>query len=184
MSRPAIEDDLEEQPVPDESRCPKCGGEPLADEVVHNLSAIGYQHDDIQQVCEDCGHQWANGRPIGEFDRPELAADLWCDSCDDGWMLVHRVARKSTHTVLHLKCPECYHFDRARRTPDDSGVALVGYPQITGATDGCQPYGYQDNGQDDGQTGQDDPICGEPLCIEHGTGTIGCPLDTDADQED
>lgn len=134
-----------EQPIPVDSKCPECGGEPLPDRVVHNLSAIGYTHDDQKHVCEDCGSEWTNGVPIGEFDRPEMAADLRCDSCEDAWMLVHRVAPKSANVVLHLKCPKCFHFERVRRTKDakNGDVALVGYPQISGETSGCDPYGYE-----------------------------------------
>lgn len=133
-----------EQPIPEKTRCPECGGEPLPDRVTHNLSAIGYTHDDQQHVCGDCGHEWTNGVPIGEFDRPEMADDLFCSSCGDEWMLVHRVAPKSANVVLHLKCPNCYHFDRIRRSKDtkNGDVALVGYPQISGETAGCDPYGY------------------------------------------
>jgi DNA-directed RNA polymerase subunit RPC12/RpoP len=163
-------DDLEEQPVRDDSTCPKCGGESLPDLVVHNLSAIGYKHDDQRHVCAECGHEWYHGVPIGEFDRPEMADDLRCSDCGDEWMLVHRVAPKSAHVVLHLKCPECFNFDRVERALDDANgnVALVGYPQITGSTEGCDPYGYQDDDAEE---------CPEPLCIEHGNGTLGCPLD-------
>lgn len=168
-------DELEEQPIPADTRCPECGGEPLPDRVTHNLSAIGYTHDDIQNVCADCGGEWTCGVPIGEFDRPEMEDDLWCDACDDSWVLIHRVAPKSTYIVLHTKCPnpDCNDFDRIRRKPDDSGVALVGYPQITGSTEGCKPYGWVDDGEDE-RANED---CPEPLCIEHGTGTLGCPLE-------
>lgn len=138
-------EEIIEQPIPDTTRCPECGGEPLSDLVTHNLSALGYAHDDQQHVCEDCGHEWTNGVPVGEFDRPDMADDLYCSSCDDEWMFVHRVAPKSANVVLHLKCPNCYHFDRVRRSKDtkNGGVALVGYPQITGETAGCDPYGYE-----------------------------------------
>lgn len=173
MARDEDTDDLAEQPVPAASRCPECGGEPLPDRVVHNLSAMGYKHDDIKQVCSECGHEWLNGCPIGEFDRPEYAADLWCDSCDETWMLVHRVAPKDRWVTLHLKCPNCYAFDKARRSPDNRGIALVGYPQITGQTEGAQPYGYRI----DNDTTESEQDCPEPLCIEHGHGTLGCPLE-------
>lgn len=138
---------LQEQPRRENSTCPECGGESLPDRVAHNLSAIGYTHDDIENMCEN-GHTWTNGVPIGEFDRPEMANDLFCSSCEDEWMFVHRVAPKSTNVVLHLKCPNCFHFTRVRRSKDtkNGDVALVGYPQITGETAGCDPYGYDNEG--------------------------------------
>lgn len=114
-------------------------------QVAHNLSAIGYTHDDQNLICEDCGHTWTCGVPIGEFDREDMAADLWCDSCDDEWAFVHRVQLTSGGTfTLHLKCPNCKTFEKVERNPDDSGVALVGYPQITGSTDDASAYGYED----------------------------------------
>ena len=136
--------ELEEQPLSDDSKCPECGGDPKQT-VEQQLSALGYLHSDQKHVCRECGHRWFRGVPIGEFDRPEMAAELWCDSCDDSHMLVHRVvaANKRTYT-LHLKCPECYNFDMCEREPDDEGRALVGHPQITGNTDGADPYGYTD----------------------------------------
>lgn len=136
-------DDLKEQPIPSDSKCPECGSDPLSDRVAHNLSAIGYTHDDIENVCEN-GHTWTNGVPIGEFDR-EMADDLWCSSCDESLMLVHRVAPKSADVVLHLKCPECFYFTRVRRPLDKQhgDVALVGYRPNTGDTTGCKPYGYK-----------------------------------------
>lgn len=138
-------DNLDEQPIPEASTCPECGSDPLPDRVAHNLSAIGYTHDDIKNVCEN-GHTWTNGVPIGEFDRPEMAEDLWCDSCDEQHMLVHRVAPKSKNVVLHLKCPNCRYFTRIKRSKDmrNGQVALVGYPQICGSTEGCDSYGYED----------------------------------------
>ena len=142
-------DGLTEQPVPEKAGCPKCGGDP-AEDVQHRLSALGYAHDDIGMVCSDCGHQWTAGVPIGEFDRPEMAADLWCDSCDEQWMLVHRVEFNPSGVdgappaALHLKCPDpdCHNWDRVGRETDGEQIALVGYPQTTGRTKGADPYGY------------------------------------------
>lgn len=139
---------LEEQPKRLDSKCPECGGEPLADEVVHRLDDLGYMHDDQKHVCEDCGHNWQCGVPIGDFDKPELAKDLHCDSCGKADMLVHRVVTGTTSIqadlTIHLKCPnpDCHHFDRIGRDTDKDGRALMGYPQITGATKDARPYGY------------------------------------------
>lgn len=141
MSDAAVEPDLDEQPLPP-TKCPECGGEP-SDEIIHRLSAMGYSHDDQHVVCVDCGHRWTCGVPIGEFDRPEMAADLEC-SCGH-WRLVHRAQITDAGNVaLHLKCPECYHFEIVSRETDADGIALVGYPQISGQTEGCDPYGYPD----------------------------------------
>lgn len=140
--------DLEEQPVPKESRCPECGGEPREDDVLHRLSALGYLHDDIGLVCRECKTEWTCGVPIGEFDRDDLADDLWCDSCEDTVMLVHRVEINPPLTAgnigLHLKCPnpECRYFEIVGRESDDDGRALVGYDLLAGQTEGAEPYGY------------------------------------------
>ena len=140
--------DLAEQPTPETARCPKCGGEPN-DAVTHRLSNLGYSHDDQDLTCVDCGHQWTAGVPIGEFDRDDMAADLWCESCDDEWMLVHRVEfapsgmPRAPETALHLKCPNCYNWERVAREADGEHIALVGYPQITGTTENSTPYGYR-----------------------------------------
>lgn len=134
--------DLEPQPAPDDARCPKCGGEPS--DVSHRLFAIGYLHDDQTMVCVECGHQWTCGVPIGEFDRPEMAEELECGACDR-YKLVHRVEPHDVYDgayLLHLKCPDCKDFHTVRREPDEKGCILVGYPQITGQTEGAEPRGY------------------------------------------
>lgn len=141
------ERDLDEQPL-QPTRCPECGGDPSPD-VAHHLSALGYLHDDQTRICEDCGHRWYCGVPIGEFDRPDLAEKLQCEC--GGWRLVHRVTTGDTtdprHISLHLKCPQCYSFATDTREVDSDGIALVGYPQISGQTDGCDPYGWEDDGR-------------------------------------
>lgn len=147
------EQDLDEQPL-QPTRCPDCGGEP-APEVTHRLSATGYLHDDQTRICEDCGHQWDCGVPIGEFDRPELAESLQC-GCG-GWRLVHRAAITGGGNItLHLKCPKCYSFVTEKRNVDSSGVALVGYPQTSGQTEGCTPYGWEDDADADADADADD----------------------------
>lgn len=138
---------LKEQPLPEDSHCPECGAEPTTESIIeHRLSDHGYLHDDVKLKCrgDECGTEWAHGVPIGDFDRPEMADDLFCSSCSDAWMFVHRVAPKSANVVLHLKCPNCYNFDKVRRSKDtrNGNVVLVGYPQITGETSGCDPFGY------------------------------------------
>ena len=60
-------------------------------------------------------------------------------------MLVHRVEVLSTDRIkLHLKCPnaDCHTFTMCKRDPDEHGVVLLGYPQITGDTTAASPYGY------------------------------------------
>lgn len=140
--------DLEEQPVPERSRCPDCGGEPREDDVLHRLSSLGYMHDDIGLVCSECGNQWTCGVPIGDFERAEIAGEMRCDSCENSTMLVHRVDTRGLNAPgdidLHLKCPapDCNYFTIVGRDTDDDGRALVGYDLITGSVDGAEPYGW------------------------------------------
>lgn len=144
--------ELSEQPVPDVPIfCPECGGEPVrsADEiqVQHRLSAMGYLHDDQDPECSECGHSWTHGVPVGQFEGGE---DLLCDSCQHDPSLkrpvyyrVHRVEwQQGDRVLLHLKCPRCYLFTTVERERDNRGVALVGYPDITGSTDGADEYGW------------------------------------------
>ena len=143
--------ELEEQPAPAESRCPDCGAPPTeASRREKTLSDLGYLHQDVRFTCSnmECGREWSCGQPIGEFDRPVLAADLECDSCGDR-MLVHRVRMRGVagaDITLDLKCqnPRCHYFAQAGRDLDENGVALVGHPAITGQTEGADPYGWQE----------------------------------------
>ena len=133
---------LEEQPIPEDTSCPECGDDPTDDSLVeHKLSNMGYLHDDIQLSCDN-GHTWSCGVPIGEFDGGD---SLICDSCDESWMYVHRVQLSSgdEKILLHLKCPNCKYFEEVEREPDGDGVALVGYPPITGDTVYADSFGYE-----------------------------------------
>jgi transcription elongation factor Elf1 len=135
--------DLSQQERPRDSTCPNCGAEPTDESIrKRHLSKLGYRHEDIYLECTECDEEWIVGVPIGEFDREEDAADLWCDSCDETWMLVHRVRPMATTIELHLKCPHCLTFGTAARDLGERRIGLVGYPQITGETEGCDPYGY------------------------------------------
>lgn len=184
-----VVDGLEEQPERPDSKCPECGGEPLPDEVLHRLSNLGYTHDDHKYQCSECGYQWSCGVPIGDFDHPEMAEDLHCDSCGKADMLVHRVVLGTTSIqgdlTIHLKCPnpDCHYFTRIGRDTDKDGRALMGYQQITGATEDARPYGYvRDESGDISPpdiSADESQECDEPLCIEHGNGTLGCPLETE-----
>lgn len=145
-------DTLEERPAPSETRCPECGAPPTEESTRDkNLSDLGYLHQDVRLRCsgDDCDERWVAGMPIGEFDRDDLADDLRCDACDsDRPMLVHRVRMRGVggHDIgLDLKCPnpECYRFEQVGRDLDDESVALVGYPSITGQTEGADPYGWE-----------------------------------------
>lgn len=143
--------ELEKQPMPSDTMCPYCGGEPTDDSVVnHRLSATGYLHDDIQLQCQDCGHEWPVGVPIGEIEDP-MAEDLYCDSCEKRFMRVHRVApdwdspEDRRRVLLHLKCPNCFYFDKEVRECGDRGIALVGYSDITGSFDDATAYGWSDD---------------------------------------
>lgn len=146
--------ELNDQPVPDVPIfCPSCGGDPVktAEElrVEHRLSAMGYLHDDQEPECSECGHNWTHGVPVGEF---EGGDDLRCHSCRhdpglerDQFYRVHRVVwQQGDDVLLHLKCPRCFLFTTAERQRDNRGVALVGYPDITGSTEDADPYGWQE----------------------------------------
>lgn len=130
--------------IPSESNCPSCGSEPTDDSIVERrLSDMGYLHEDIALECSECKESWWLGVPRGDYEDGE---DLWCESCEDTWMLVHRVdpiAGGDDEIELHLKCPnpECHHFKRVLREGDGRRV-LVGYPMITGSTEEAKPYGY------------------------------------------
>jgi len=139
-------EELEEQTVPEESHCPECGASPTEDSVVqHRLAAVGYLHDDVKLQCSECEASWLLGIPIGEggYD------DLWCPSCDDSYAFVHRVEhladRDTEKYRLHLKCPNCFTFRKVTREPDENGLALVGYPCLTGKSDSrTKNDGYAD----------------------------------------
>ena len=149
--------DIEDAPAPREIgedlevRCPECGGEPnyQPDEalaVQERLQSNGYLHNDISIKCTECGHSWPHGVPRGEWDG---YGDLSCEACGHETMLVHRVRLNTApedgegEVTLHLKCPECYKFDRTARKMDRNGVSLVGYPQLTGEIDSTvNPYGW------------------------------------------
>lgn len=139
--------ELSEQPIPSETRCPACGSEPTHDSIVtHRLSASGYRHDDLRLECGECGSRWTCGIPIGQ--EMEYGDDLYCDACRDSPMLIHRVRVLGDHNLeLHLKCPNCYYFDTLERETDESGLALMGYPSITGSFEGADPYGYTEDMQ-------------------------------------
>lgn len=144
--------DVDFQPTPKADSCPYCGGDPTEEsEAQHRLSALGYIHDDVHIECSDCGRKWVHGVPIGEFEG-ERAEELWCKVCRESYRRVHRVNVGGTNDdgsvniVLHLKCPNCYHFERKSRTTDTDGMHLVGYPDITGSTEMAKPIGYEDDG--------------------------------------
>lgn len=182
MSQPTQDTELEEAPAELDRRCPHCGGEPA--DVEHNLSALGYHHDDQRMHCSECGKAYTSGVPLG-VPEPDYYEDLFCPSCG-GVGLVHRVKPGNEVIGLHLKCPNaagycgdcgdpisplaaeyreedgetvvvcpscgrrhrredlrgCYHFwNTSRLVSRDGGIALIGYPQITGHIDASRPYG-------------------------------------------
>lgn len=148
---------LDRQPVPTDSRCPDCGAEPTDESLVeHRLSDLGYTHDDQTLSCSDpeCGRTWTCGVPIGIY-HGSLADDLHCDSCEDAWFRVHRIrvpdpSVASTDSdapvaYVYVKCPNCYRFRRLEREFGPHGFAMLGFPHITGATDGARAFGYPDS---------------------------------------
>lgn len=136
--------------LPTESNCPECGGSPDDESLrLSKLSDMGYVHQDVHYTCEECSCQWACGVPIDgpeeEPDIPGKKGSLWCESCDETWMLPHRTKYLDSETVrLDMKCPrpECNFFRRVIRKTGPQGYALIGYPQIVGKIDGAQPFGY------------------------------------------
>ncbi|MFD1515661.1 hypothetical protein [Halomarina rubra] len=138
--------DLADQPVPSDTRCPECGGEPAHDTVKHRLQALGYLHDDLRLTCSDCGERWTCGVPIGEFDKPELAADFECP-CGET-RLVHWIDATGRNArgdiALGVKCPneDCRHFEWIGRETDANNVAMTGYEHLGGQTAGADAYGY------------------------------------------
>ena len=106
--------ELVEQPTPDASRCPDCGGEPLPEETTSQLSALGYCHNDKRNVCAACGHEWSNGIPIGAFDGGE---DLRCPhpDCDEWGRVINVDADSVSVEAMRFdhKCPECYYFEQS-----------------------------------------------------------------------
>lgn len=139
--------ELSEQALPEDSHCPNCGQSPSDESIVeHRLSNNGYLHDDVKLECSACGEEWTHGVPIGQ--ELEYGDDLWCDSCDDSVMLVHRArVLDSSKAYLDLKCPNCKYYKSISREgtehPTDGDVFLVGYPQLTGEMEGAEEYGYR-----------------------------------------
>lgn len=136
----------------EKAKCPQCGAKPTKESVTNvRLSEMGYKHGDAVLRCNECPKEWTHGIPVGEGD--PFDSDLYCKSCADEWYRVHRVQPhiqidwseeeyEHTQIQLHVKCPNCYHFDRLQRSVDDRRIALVGFPMITGEIDGVEPYGY------------------------------------------
>lgn len=135
----------EEQPIPDDACCPECGGGPI-DGASHNLSAIGYVHDDILLTCEDCSNQWLCGVPIGDSDYGE---DLRCSCGEVGYphkinlnnllgqlgFDYREVDWNDLELEINCKCENCNHFYEITRDPDENGTVLVGHPDLTGSMD-------------------------------------------------
>jgi len=147
--------------APENARCPECGT-PAPDEqvdraVVHDrLENNGYLHGDFNFTCPECDYSYVHGVPVGDF---EGGTDLWCGGCET-YVMVHRVVAigpcqttdgetfdaPGDGVLLHTKCPGCYRFEKIKREPDRNGVALVGYPSITGeVNDETRPYGWEDD---------------------------------------
>lgn len=134
---------MEEQPVPDDTTCPECGSPPTHEtQVKHHLHLTGYRVDDIELICGECDNRWMCGVPIGEF---EGGTDLWCSSCDSCWVRIHELDMGSwdgEELRVHTKCPNCNHFDTIKRPVGPKGMILIGYPDITGSTEGTTPIGH------------------------------------------
>lgn len=136
-------EELSEQPLPEQATCPRCGARATEESVVrHRLSSLGYAHDDQHLECVECGEGWVLGVPIGE-DTSGYGDDLRC-SCGE-WVHVHRVRVKESAVVLDTKCRRCKNWKQVGRETDADGLALVGYPFLTGDRSGATPYGYPDD---------------------------------------
>lgn len=46
--------------------------------------------------------------------------------------------------------PYCFYFNKALRKTDHNGVALIGFPTITGQTEGARPYGWSEEDDENG----------------------------------
>lgn len=154
-------------PLPEKIACPECGhyceGEEVREaKMKENLSNNGYLHRDVWFTCPECGYgdeedeRWVHGIPVRNYDGGE---DLWCDACET-WYMVHRVGVEGMKLVdgegmirvpeegivLHVKCPVCFDFKRVKRVAGNSGIALVGFPPITGEINrDTAPFGYDQN---------------------------------------
>lgn len=101
--------DFDAPALPGLTRCPECGAAPTDDSVREvQLSDLGYLHGDYKFTCADCGARWRCGVPVGTG--TAMAADLWCDSCGDAFMYVHRILGATSELRgdslrLHVKCP-------------------------------------------------------------------------------
>lgn len=145
--------ELVEQPAP-KSVCPECGGDPLPDPT-HNLSAIGYLHDDIQYTCSSCDNRWVHGVPIGEH-KSAFAEKLFCKGCRQRYGIVHRVnfeytedeePRRVSKVNLSIKCPNCNHYWVIPRGMKEHQVTvLVGNPSTTGSIESVDTaYAYNED---------------------------------------
>lgn len=133
---------VEEQPEPD-AACPDCGAEPRGDPL-HNLKALGYRADDIRYTCseDDCGNAWTHGVPQGGT--AGQGDDLRCSNpkCGAPFGLPHKLLGDDGSDALKisLKCPTCHYVWTVEREPSMSGAYLVGYPHLTGDTEGLPDW--------------------------------------------
>lgn len=132
---------MDEQPIPEESSCPNCGGDP-ANVIEHRLQALGYKHDDIHLRCEDCGKKWTAGVPIGTPD----SEDLRCDACmeSDG-VEVYGRANWIRHEddkgqfSITVKCPRCFYVWSVSRDATN-GATMVHDPVVAGDDEAENPF--------------------------------------------
>lgn len=127
-------------------QCPDCGSSDI-DETSRNLSTLGYLAEDVTYLCANCGHTWACGEPVGEFDHP-IVEDTTCDSCGDfGWL--YQLHEGVNGLALRFKCDSCNYVWVIERKFVD-GAITVGYPFLMG--DAAKPYGYEDQVHEHGDT--------------------------------
>lgn len=97
---------------PVQTSCPECGEE-ATDESIRKreLSALGYQHEDVRYDCPECETTWVHGIPEGETND-----NRWvCDSCGGDYMPHFLFVNLSDNTIrTRPKCMHCYHVPKER----------------------------------------------------------------------
>lgn len=125
--------------------CPACDAGPKEVlEAGRNLTELGYLAEDVTHQCSRCGHCFARGEPVGDFDRADLVAETTCDACG-GRGLVYQLHDAPERDVsARLKCEACHYVWVVDRDFENGGITF-GYPSVMGRTDGANPWGYTDN---------------------------------------
>lgn len=102
---------------------------------------VKHRHDDKIRLHLKCDHHHP-------FDCPECEDTIQADGVqvtkDRSFLCPHCEGELDRPDI-----PYCFYFNRAIREPDPNGVALVGFPAITGQLEGAQPYGWSEDEEDE-----------------------------------